>query len=226
MSRDNTTPFGRGETWYAGRTIDTANYEGVELEGHTCIVEDILWGNSGGVKPGRTTSNARDQVVRLMRNVSGVTLYAKQLVQVDSTNPNRILGRQNVLFGPAYPIDEFLPATGVPNGDLCWVVIGGPALCLTPMTGAEFNAVSIAAGDILGAATTNGGSTAAGSTAPAGRVAAVLPVNVAITTNTQYSELLRYATGWFGRAVSAMTSGQTNADILIDIGWRRGGGFP
>lgn len=223
MSRDNVSTPERGATWYNGATIDTNNLAGLEAEGVTKIFEDKLW-SAVGVKGER--NQGRMVTCRLVRNMSGITLFAKQLVQLDTANPNRITGRTTVLFGEAYPLDEFLPAAGVPHGDLCWIVIAGPALCLTPMTGGEFNATDIGAGSLVGAGTTNGGSTAAGSTAPAGRLAAVLPVNVALTTNTQYNELLRYATGWIGRAISAMTSGQTNANILVDVGWRRGGGFP
>lgn len=224
MSRDNVSTPERGSTWYNGGTIDTNNLAGLEAEGATKIFEDKFW-SAAGVKGDR--NQARMVACRLVRNMSGVTLYAKQLVQLDTANPNRITGRTVVLFyQDAYPIDEFLPATGVPHGDLCWVVISGPALCMTPLTGAEFNATSIAAGDLVGAATTNGGSTAAGSTAPAGRVAGLLAVNVALTTNTQYNELVRYVTGFIGRAISAKTSGNTNADILVDVGWKRGGGFP
>ena len=57
-------------------------------------------------------------------------------------------------------------------------------------------------------------------------LAGVLAVNVALTTNTQYNELIRYVTGYVGKAISAKTSGNTNADILVDVGWKRGGGFP
>lgn len=221
MSRSNVPPFERGSTWYNGRTIDTNNYEGVELEGRTCIFEDKNLSSTGPVKSDRTT---RQVTCRLVRNVSGITLYAKRLVQLDPTNPGRVTGYQNVLFGECYPVDEHLPATGVPHGDLFWIVVGGPALVLTSFDGAGFNATSIVAGDQLGALTT-ANSTGSGTTGVAGRAAAVLAVNVALTTNTQYNELLRYATGWFGRAMSAKTSGNTNADILVDVGWRRGGGY-
>lgn len=223
MSRDNDTMLGRGETYYAGATIDTNNLQGVEREGDTKIFEDKLW-SAQGVKGERNQS--RSVCCRLVRNLSGVTLFAKTLVVLDPSNPNRVTGRARVLFEECYPVDEFLPATGVPNGDLFWIVLSGPAKILTPMSGAEFNGVSIALNDFIGAATTNGGSTAAGSTVPAGRLATILPVNVALTTNVQYAQLIRDVTGWVGRAMSAMTSGQTNADLLVDVGWRRGGGFP
>ncbi len=223
MSRDNVSTPERGSTWYNGGTIDTNNLAGLEAEGATKVFEDINWAATG-LKTVRT--QARSVTCRLVRNMSGVTLYAKTLVVVDPSNPNRVTGRARVLFEEAYPVDEFLPATGVPHGDLFWIVLSGPAVILTPMTGAEFNAVSIALNDFIGAATTNGGSTAAGSTVPAGRAAGLVPVNVALTTNTQYLQLLRDATTYVGRAMSAMTSGQTNSNLLVDVGWKRGGGYP
>lgn len=222
MSRDNVSTPERGGTWYSGRTIDTANYEGVEVEGTTKCFEDKNW-NAAGVKTDRLSP--RMVTCRLVRNVSGVTIYAKRLVQLDPTNPNRVLGYASTLFGESYPADEYLPAGGVPNGDLFWIVVGGPAVCLTGFAGADFNSVSIAAGDILGSGT-QAASTGAGTTGVAGRIAGVLAVNVALTTNTQYNELLRYAHNPLGRALSAKTSGNTHADILVDVGWRRGGGYP
>ena len=123
MSRDNVSTPGRGETWYQGGTIDTNNLAGTEVEGQTKIFEDLNWG-AAGIKTVRTS--ARSVVCRLVRNMSGVTLFAKQLVQLDTNLTTRITGRLATLFGEAYPIDEFLPASGVPHGDLCWIVIGGP----------------------------------------------------------------------------------------------------
>jgi hypothetical protein len=223
MSRDNVSTPERGSTWYNGGTIDTNNLAGLEAEGSTKIFEDVRW-DVAGIKPAR--NQARSVTCRLVRNMTGVTLYAKTLVVLDPANPNRVTGRARVLFEESYPVDEFLPAAGVPNGDLFWIVLSGPAMVLTPMTGAEFNATSIALNDFIGAATTNGGSTAAGSTVPAGRAAALVPVNVALTTNTQYAQLIRDVTTYVGRAMSAMTSGQTNSNMLVDVGWKRGGGYP
>lgn len=211
MSRDNTSTPGRGETMYEGATPDTNNLNFVELEGQTKVFEDINWG-AAGVKPYRS---ARKVVCRLVRNMTGTTLYPKQLVQVDPTNPNRITGLTVSTGQECYPVDEFLPAAGVPNGDVFWIVISGPAMVKTPMTGAEFQTASIAAGAILTSGTTNGGSTAAGSTAPAGRVAG-FPV-VASTTVAQFTDLLNVATNSLGKAMSGATSGQTNADLLVNI---------
>lgn len=211
MSRDNTSTPGRGETMYMGSTIDTANLSFVDLEGQVKVFEDIDWG-AAGVKPSRS---ARKVVCRLVRNMTGLALYPKQLVSIDPASPNRILGNTVTTGQECYPVDEFLPAAGVPDRDVFWIVVSGPAMCKTPMTGAEFQTTSIAAGAILTSGTTNGGSTAAGTTAPAGRVAG-FPI-VASTTVAQFTDLLNVAINSLGKAMSGATSGQTNANILVNI---------
>lgn len=211
MSRDNVSTPERGSTWYNGRTIDTNNLEGVELEGQVKVFEDINWGDTG-VKSARS---ARKVVCMLVRNLSGITLYGKRLVTLNPTT-QRITGNADTLAEECFALDEFLPATGVPNGDLCWVVISGPAIVKTPMTGAEFITTSIAAGDILVALTTSGASTAAGTTATAGRLAGVSLT--ALTTVAQGLAVVQHAVNNIGKAMSAATSGQTNSDLLVDVG--------
>lgn len=214
MSRDNEPPFGRGETLYNGGTIDTNNLDGTQYEGMVKVFEDVLY-SAVGIKPGRGVAAGKKVACRLMRNLSGITLFAKRLVQIDPASPGRILGNQVVNFGESYPVDEFLPAAGVPNGDLFFLVIGGPALVLTPMTGAEFISTSIAAGALIGAGTTNGGSTATGTTAPAGRGCGISII--ALTTAAQFLDLSNICINYVGKAITAMTSGQTNADMLVDV---------
>lgn len=215
MGRDNSPPFGRGETFYGtDRTIDTNALDGGQWEGHVKVFEDVLY-SSYGVKPGRGINNDGARVMcRVVRNMSGATLYGGRLVQIDPANPGRILAYQNSLFGEAYPIDEFVPAGGVRHGDLCFIVIGGPANVKTPMSGAEFISTSIAPGALLGAGTSNGGSTQAGTTGVPGR--AVGNALAAGTTHTATEEL-NVAINYIGKAISAMTSGQTDAFMLTDI---------
>jgi hypothetical protein len=220
MSRDNLSTPNRGETWYEGRTIDTNNLLGVEVEGSTKIFEDITWGDRG-VKGYRT--GIRGVVCRLVRNMSGTTLLPKRLVVLDPTNPNRVKGYADTTALECYPVDEFLPAGGVANGDLFWIVIKGPAVCLTPMNGGVFGNTSINAGDSLCSLTTSIASTQTGTTAEIGRVATF--VVVAATTIAQFTSLINFGLNNFGRAMSAKTSGQTNADILVDIN-RDKGGYP
>lgn len=214
MSRDNVSTPQRGETWYEGETPDTNNLKAVELEGQIKVFEDVNWGSSENVKPWRS---GRKVVCRLTRNMSGITILGKRLVTVDPTT-GRINGYADSLAENCYPVDEFLPAAGCVHGDLCWIVISGPAMCLTPMTGAEFQSAAIAAGDILFGLTTSSASTQAGTTHAAGRVAGFSVV--AATTTAQFTTLLNQATNWVGHAMSARTSGETNAAILVDVNRR------
>lgn len=211
MSRENVSTPERGSTWYNGRTIDTNNYEGTELEGQIKVFEDINWGDYG-VKSSRS---ARKVVCMLVRNTSGQTLYGKRLVTLDPTT-RRITGYADTLAEEAFPLDEFLPSTGLLTGDMGWVVVSGPAIVLTPMTGAEFITTSIAAGDPLVAMTTSGASTAAGTTGSAGRLAGVSLA--ALTTAAQGLAVINHAINCLGKAMSAATSGQTNAALLVDVG--------
>jgi hypothetical protein len=89
MSRDNFTTPERGMTMYNGATIDTNDLQFLQYEGQTKIFEDINWG-AAGVKTVRT--GGREVVCRLVRNMSGATLYPKRLVQLDPTNPGRVTG--------------------------------------------------------------------------------------------------------------------------------------
>lgn len=215
MSRDNETPFGRGETLYNGGTIDLNNLDGVQYEGMVKVFEDVLY-SALGLKTNRPSGHQGKKVAcRIVRNLSGVTLYAKRLVQIDPANPGRVTGYQNGAFKEAFPVDEFIPAAGVPNGDLFYIVIGGPAIVATPMTGAEFISASIAAGALIGAGTSNAGSTQAGTTGVPGRGVGQA-AGLASSTNLG-TDLLDVAINYVGKAISAMTSGQTNADMLVDV---------
>lgn len=215
MGRDNQPPFERGGSFYGtDGTIDTANLAGAQHEGQVKIFEDFLWGATG-IKGGRGVSNDGAKVkCKVVRNMSGATLYAGRLVQIDPANPGRITGYQNSNFAECYPLDEFLPAVGIRHGDLCYIVIGGPALVKTPMSGAEFISTSIAAGALLGAGTSNAGSTQAGTTGVPGR--AVGSAIAAASTHLG-TDILNVAINHIGRAISAMTSGQTDALMLTDI---------
>lgn len=212
--RDNSPPFDRGMTFYNGATIDSNNLAGGQYEGQVKIFEDVLY-SALGIKTTRGINQDGAKVYcRCVRNKSGATLYPGRLVQLDPANPGRVTGYQVSNFFEAYPVDEFLPSSGVPDNDLFWIVIGGPALVKTPMTGAEFISTSIAAGALIGAGTTNGGSTAAGTTGPGGRACGN---TIAAATTHQGGDILNVAINYIGKAISAVTSGQTNSDLLVDI---------
>lgn len=106
-------------------------------------------------------------------------------------------------------VDEWLPAAGVRNGDLFWIVVEGPTLCVnTSEAGIMSNSV---AGEMCHVATA-AASTAEGT---AGRVAKIdLPFTAAAATDGTAFDIM---TKYIGRARTALTTGQTNTDILVDI---------
>lgn len=217
MSRDNDQMFDRGQTYYGpDRTIDTANLLGASLEGQEKTFEDLDYGSTSGsgVTPARS---GRKVVCRLVRNYSGITLYAKQLCNLNEAG-TRLTGLATVDSSDAFPVDEFVPSGGVRHGDLCWVVVEGPAMCQTAYTGGAFNG-DIAAGDKLHSVTASAGTTAAGTTSAAGRVAGFTVV--AATTAGQFTSLKNYLQNYLGQALTARTTGNTNADILVDVRRRR-----
>jgi len=207
MARPENPPFNRGET-YGGQSpatpvavTDGQNYEGAEwyfndLDFRAGIV---------GAKPARTNRLVR---CRCVRNVSGVNLLPKRLAALQVAgadgrfNEGRVDGYVNVVSGRGFPIDEFLPATGVVNNDLFWIVIEGPAVCRTSLA----SITALAVGDPVGAAT---GATSQSTTA--GRVDAS-------ATGGATAALFNACVNLVGHALSALTAAQTDTDLLVDVG--------
>lgn len=213
MGKMNDLPFERGSTFYGGRTIDSNNLDGVNLEGVEKWVEDIAPSTTAGAQLSRS---GRLVKIRCVRNMSAAPLLPKQCVQLLKTNPGRVDGTGVTTGQKVVAVDEFLPAAGCPQYDLCWVVVQGPAMVKTPMTGALFAGADIAAGDPLTAASTNSGSTQTGTTAAGGRVATIQPLAATDVASTEAAVLL--AARLMGCALSARTTGETNSDILVDFG--------
>lgn len=148
-----------------------------------------------------------------LRNVSGITLYGKRLgslkVSAGITSLTEVDGygyvqaQDLVVF-----IDEFIATNGVAANDIFWGVIRGPVTVLTSPDGTAFN-IDIAVGDRLIAGT------AAASTgaSTAGRVAGMtffVGATAGITQNAIIGSRM------IGHALSARTTGNTNADILVN----------
>ncbi len=214
MARDNSPPFPRGGTYYAGRTINTSDLEGVELEGIEREFEDKSWNSTGA--PYRTN---RMVLCRIMRNMTTVALLPKRVGVVTLSSPNRVVGYCNTTAQKlACVVDEFLPAAGVPYGDLFWGVVRGPAVVKSETTPTN----AIAVDDILVAATgaaASTGATAAATTGDAGRVtkqALAAPTDAGSTTT--YTNQVQNRLGY---ALSASTTSQTNNDVLaiVDLRW-------
>lgn len=189
-------PFPRGQTFLNGDTAPSDDpTPGKNLEG--MIVEFTDANTRGGVPV----------VARIVRNNSGLTLVPPALVKYDTAWLNRrINGYNSVEAGPCVALDDQLSrTTGVPNNDLCYVILRGPVLVRTPAAG-----IAASQGDRLV------GITAAASTSPDAGAADLQSVSlVAATSLTLSTALANSIQNSIGKAMSAMTSGQTNADFLI-----------
>lgn len=204
MAREENPPFGRGETAGVSGVTDQANWEG-----QIRVFEDLDY-SVQGAKPNRSNRPVKCMCVR---NVSAGVLLPGRLgtLKVDGVNIlGQVDGYARTTAAPGtVAIDEFLPAAGVAVNDLFWVVIEGPALLKTPIAGADFNG-DIAVGQNLVALTavTSGATTA-------GRVACQN-----ITGSTQaadYTFLVSQIMNCVGQALSAKTTGNTAADILVNM---------
>ena len=206
---NQSAPFARGQTFYQGGTIDTANYAGVELEGRQVVFKDRNVTSGIGAQKLRS---GRDVRCICVRNTSAAALLPKRLVTYASGYyKQRVDGYVTTDYqAVAGVVDDLLPAAGVPVGDLFWLVVEGPCLAKAPLAGAGFGSVSIAQGDELFGLTaaTSGATTSGRFTGWNGTFTA------AQTTDGTAGKI---ALRSFARAMSAATSGQTNADILIDV---------
>jgi hypothetical protein len=183
-------PFQRGATYGAADETVATHLEGREYE-H----QDQEYGTNRTVR------------VRVVRNRSGATLSGKRAVSYASTAGKveiEVSGYARIGSAKAHIVDDFLNANGVPDKDLFYVVVEGPCLAKTPLEGDALNVFAV--GDLLHALTaaTTGATTA-------GRL-------VAATLTGATSVLANQIANVVGRALSAKTTANTNADILIHAG--------
>lgn len=156
-------------------------------------------------------------VVIALRNRSGVTLYGKRHATLDVstaglTGVTDVKGYADTLGEGSVLIDEFLASNGVADKDIFWGVVEGVALTLTPETGAAFNG-DIAAGADLVAATA---ASSTGSTT-GGRVSNVTFTAATAGNTSNGFDGYRMARNCLGTALSARTTGETSADLLIRV---------
>ena len=187
----------RGATRFqgSGTIADADILQSANIEGATKKFDDHGASTGYGVKPNRRSNRFTTCV--LVRNVSGFALTPKRLVTwAAGYRGRRVAGYSRLSYEEsAGVVDELLPAAGVANNDLFWLAVRGPSLMTTPMEGNGNNVIGD--GAILHALTAvTSGSTTSGR------------IFVGATTSP-----LTY----IGRAMSAMTTANTNADILVDL---------
>lgn len=146
-----------------------------------------------------------------LRNITGAALLGKRIARLTRTagySPVESVDQYAISLAERgiVIVDSWLPSAGVPDDYIFWGIIEGPCEVLTPVAGAGFNATSIAVGDLLVAAT---GATSNNS--DYGRIA-----GFALANNTDAAGAFAQARNTVGTALSARTSGNTNADLLIN----------
>src|SRR5262245_838180 len=86
---------------------------------------DVLYDTGADGPPDiRTTSTVR---CRLVRNESGSPILPKQACKIDPANPGIISALTSSYLDQFALADEFLPAAGVPDDGIFWVVVRGSA---------------------------------------------------------------------------------------------------
>ena len=205
MSKRESPPFQRGETYFGiGGTPDATS--GFQHEGQEFDWEDVdLNSTDVGVKPHRSELPV---TTRIVRNVSGFAVLPKRCVNYKSTDHGQIDGYCDVTAeGPLVVVDEYLPSAGCANNDLCHVVVEGPALVSTSLAGTAVNVIN--AGDrVVGATAATSGATTAGR---------VEVQNKTITAGSAASDLGNQIQNAVGVALSAKTTANTAADLLISV---------
>lgn len=188
-------PWSRGGTYGPGAV--TPNTGGFQYLGKLFFQEDPYYGTGEFIR------------MRVCRNDSGIVLPPGRAVKFNKTAGLGWYSVGGLCTAPGEItgiVDEKVPPTGVPVGDLFLCVIGGPVLATLPPGGA-----TVAVGDYLWAAT------AAASTAGTdnGRLADAQTLLTGLTVTGE--QLI----GVFGNAMSAAASTNattTTTSILVNAG--------
>lgn len=202
MADNVTTLPNRGKTLLSGdnRTLSST---GQSPEGVVKYFDDVAPSTTPGVKSKRSDKQVK---CVLVRNAAGVALLPKLVVKWKSGKRGKqVDGYCNVDHEAcAGVVDEHLPAAGVPANDLFWLAVEGPTLVTTSSVGDATNVWAVdQIATALTAATSQGSATA-------GRVRPF-----AVTTNT--TNVASIAFNRIGRAMSAKTTANTSADLLMDL---------
>lgn len=195
---------GRGKTAFGGisANVTSANQAALASWLGTEKPFNDVNPNTGAVRSGRKV------LCRLVKNSSGIALTPGRVVRFKvGTNRTEVDGYTRLDGqGDSAVMDEYLPSSGVINGDYCWVVVEGPSTVKTALEGTALNV--FAQNDLVIALTA-----ATSQATTAGRVQAA--------TYADATDVARVRAGAVGYAMSAMTTGQTNSDMLVDV-FRRG----
>lgn len=197
----------RGRTYLSGnpgRTV--ASSQKADVEGTYHDFRDFIAPTGSGM---RTRRSNRWVTCILVRNVSaGVLLPGFTVTWKSGYRGLQVDGYSDVGGERcAGVVDEFLPSSGVPVNDLFWLVVKGPVLMKTALEANANNVISLDDRLYALTAVTSGATTA-------GRVVtwALTATSTGTTNGTLTQDILNH----FGTAMSAKTTANTNADILVD----------
>lgn len=220
-ARDENPPFERGATFYGISpvpAIDSANLGGVDLEGAEWVFEDITLTDTGA--KGRRTG--RPVRCKIVRNRSGIALLPRRLVTYQATAGNfgkRVDGYATTTTQRiAGVVDEWLPSAGVPDYDLFWMVVEGPSNVITDLANGVNN--NIAIGDIIAALTAVTSQATTAGRARLFDITTLTATSTGTTDGTLGQDVFRAAANALGRALSSLTTNQTNTSLLVEIGRR------
>lgn len=197
MARNENPPFGRGETYFSGVGATTTD-PSAGIVGKEWVFEDV----NPGTRAVRSNKSVK---CRAVRNVSGISILPRRIAAFKNaadTNGIEVDGYTTTVAARGYLIDEYLPAAGCVNNDICWIVVEGPAEGLTDIASVD----TINIGDKLVALTA-----VTSQATTAGRVDLL---DLTGATSPLANQVLHY----IGHALSAKTSANTAATILIDVG--------
>jgi hypothetical protein len=198
--------FERGSTFYGtdgdilSNPVQSAGLEGTE----------VVFPDKDPANPIVRRSD-NDVMAIIVRNSTGVTLYAGQLVSWSGGTRKKRVGRLCYQLGErvAGVVDDFLGVGGVRNGDLFYLLVKGPCLAQLSITPADLSPV-IAVDDFLiataGTAATD--PVAGGFRSWCGTWSA---------TETTDGTATRIGKNMFGRAMSAATTANTGVKLLVEL---------
>jgi hypothetical protein len=194
-------PFARGTTFFKGKTVDSSDLPGPSIMGQVHVFQDTDPSDET-----KKRSNG-DVVAVAVRNVSGVALLPKTLVQYKTDAIGKEVDGNANSYSQlvAGVVDDHLPTAGCPDDDICWVIVKGPCIV---------KSAYIAMGKAVALNDPVHAHTAAASTAGATESGRFTRNADAAATG---ASALLVSHNFIGRAMTAQTIGETDTDTLIDL---------
>jgi hypothetical protein len=197
-----------------GETLSGTDHAGTLINGDKLGLRYTFPANrlTGNLRGSVTKLTGRTITAMLVRNEAGFAILGKRTVKLKESGGYgdleavdgycAIKADAHVVFS-----DPNLPAAGCADDDIFWVILEGPTIVLTPFEAGGWDK-AIVAGDPLVGAT--------GSTTGTSGVGRVSAGGVLAGGSLAATDAYNHARNNLGRAMSARTTGETNADLLVD----------